>query len=1007
MYWPIGAPRVYAASQHQLDTSRNRRKSSTQLSDDGAPKARRRSSTLALDSDEKESILGAKIIGVRLSRNGNLFVTITQSTLTLWQTKPTTVVASVLRSSNSLKTYGENVDVLLRPDTAIIVIQTALGYLITYSLSTDSQARLYQPILPEHHPQNRRKSIIGNVASVDPFAGPGEAQGIREFTIKFRMVIKVDAGVSKAIALDDELIVATEMPPAIQCVRWIPNEKGSQATTALLKSMSWISKSTHIKEIIHDRPMNLSVWITSDGKGYAVQKPQSANPSEPSDLFQGHCFHDPESDDSRATKAAISARFSLIAVSCVDSDILVYTARDYAGHIPLSHKLSLPVSRTSAGAVTCLSYSPDGYALFVGYEKGWAIWSVYGKLGACSFASDKKISTSADESWLLGVKEAFWIGSGSQLIMLSPNDNRLWALDMARSAVTGCFSSANVARSLLQTPTGFMIYRGYDLPDLGTVSLESGLWHQVQIPTEYIHRQWPIRSSVISADGRYVAVAGRRGLAHYSVTSGRWKTFDDTSSENDFTVRGGMCWHQHVLIAAVESGEGFQIRVYSRESALDNAMIMHIQQLPAPIVHLAPSGQDSLLVYTYDNLLYHYIITVSNAAVNLVQVGEIQLHGIIRAPLRVRALSWILPEDQLENGDPSHDVEIATILFLVDGKLVVLQPSYQENKELKYDMRIIAQNAEYYVLMRDQQYFNSLNQKVLPKLSENESEESSEISKYHQNDLRDSLWYFDGHDMQVWTDAQELLASAPPELGRELPVPIRISTDFYPLSVLLSKAILFGIEPDMLQRRDMGFSVLRFTTRTQLFLPQILRHHLSQYNAPSALYVSQNYSHLEYFAHALEVLLHDVLDDEVDSPPAHPEQALLPSVISLISSFDQYLDIIVQCTRKTEARSWQTLFAHLPPPKQLFDESLANGNLKTAGGYLLVLHTFEEMQAEDEGLSERAGEEQMLELLQRAKDVQDWELCKELARFLMAMDDSGTTLKRTLSKAGFSIAVGE
>jgi len=74
---------------------------------------------------------------------------------------------------------------------------------------------------------------------------------------------------------------------------------------------------------------------------------------------------------------------------------------------------------------------------------------------------------------------------------------------------------------------------------------------------------------------------------------------------------------------------------------------MHIQHLPAPIVLIAPSGEDSLLVYTYENILYHYVIGVTNATVTLVQVGQIALHGIIRAPPRVRALSWILPEEQI------------------------------------------------------------------------------------------------------------------------------------------------------------------------------------------------------------------------------------------------------------------------------------------------------------------------------------------------------------------------
>jgi hypothetical protein len=161
---------------------------------------------------------------------------------------------------------------------------------------------------------------------------------------------------------------------------------------------------------------------------------------------------------------------------------------------------------------------------------------------------------------------------------------------------------------------------------------------------------------------------------------------------------------------------------------------------------------------------------------------------------------------------------------------------------------------------------------------------------------------------------------------------------------------------------------------------------LAQYNHPAALHLSHHYQHLLYFPHALEILLHEVLDEEVDTQPS-PEHALLPSVLSFLSSFPQYLDIVVQCTRKTEVRSWRTLFSNLPPPEDLFEESLQKGNLKTAGGYLLVLHTFEEL---------RPTGDQVVRLLQRAKDEQDWELCKELARFLMALDESGATLRSTL-----------
>lgn len=56
-----------------------------------------------------------------------------------------------------------------------------------------------------------------------------------------------------------------------------------------------------------------------------------------------------------------------------------------------------------------------------------------------------------------------------------------------------------------------------------------------------------------------MAVAGRRGLCHYSSNSGRWKLFADELQEQAFIVRGGLLWFHHVLIAAVELSKTYQV----------------------------------------------------------------------------------------------------------------------------------------------------------------------------------------------------------------------------------------------------------------------------------------------------------------------------------------------------------------------------------------------------------------------------------------------------------------
>lgn len=259
--------------------------------------------------------------------------------------------------------------------------------------------------------------------------------------------------------------------------------------------------------------------------------------------------------------------------------------------------------------------------------------------------------------------------------------------------------------------------------------------------------------------------------------------------------------------------------------------MLHFESLPSPAVLIGPSGEDSLLVYTYENVLYHYVINVSSNRVSLVQVGQITFHGIVRAPARVRAVSWVLPDTQLRkhsyayfqsyladlepgNGDPSQDVAVASVLFLVDDKLVLLQPSRTEEGDLKYDMRVIGHHIEYYILMRDQLSFN-----FAPPLDESAPTSpaaDTALNGYNLNhSLRDSLWTFSGNDLQVWNDVQEMLRITCEGPLVEVSPPLPIPVDFYPLSILLNKGVILGVESEMLQRRGVTFAIFRFAIRVR------------------------------------------------------------------------------------------------------------------------------------------------------------------------------------------------
>ena len=460
---------------------------------------------------------------------------------------------------------------LLRPDAGIAAVQTARSFIVTYTLTLDPSARIYQQIRIDTRAA-RRLSGLASASASSGATGVAQAfeeeaaRGVRELHARFRMVVQIDAGVARARALDDELLVATARPAAVQCIRWAAPDPGAQTVTQLLSRLPWMPRGSAVVEVAVDRAMGMHIWVAVDGRAYAVQRRaeeaegeegeegEAAQGQGQGQHFRGHGFHVPDGDETRAQTAAINARFSLLAVGCASGQVYVYTARDYAGSVPLSHKLEPPASLATTGAITALAFSPDGYGLFVGYARGWVLWSVFGQMGGSSFAADTALARAHGERWLLGVQDAVWIAGGAEIVFTTPGDRRIGVLELARSAVTGCFGPANLARMLLVTDAELFAYRGHDVPDMLSLSTE-GQWDRVPMPAAFLVNQRPIRCAVTSPDGRYLAIAGRRGLAHYSIQSGRWKTFDDVDAENEFVVRGGMLWYQHVLIASVDTGD--------------------------------------------------------------------------------------------------------------------------------------------------------------------------------------------------------------------------------------------------------------------------------------------------------------------------------------------------------------------------------------------------------------------------------------------------------------------
>ena len=444
-------------------------------------------------------------------------------------------------------------------------MRTSFEYLIVYSLRVDSSAKIYKAkFADDANSQTKRQfSRCAPKFSEEAFLqGSGEGVGIQNLAIQFKMIIKIDAGIANASVLQEELAVVTRDPQALQCIRWTHQKNTPHTKTELIEQIQWIRKKTSVFKISYDHAMNLSIWIGSDGTAYAVQRSNCSALGEDAPLrksFNGYAFHEADKEGHQAVDNSINAKFSLIAIACKNGEIWGYTVKDYTGGVSFSHKYAIVNSPAPICNTTMLSYSPDGNCLFVGLEKGWAMWSVYGKQLATSSTSELASGDKDNGLWEPSIRDAFWIGGGSELMILPHAGHHLHVIDMARSDLNNCSYTAGPTHALLQASSFLLVRKEQDVLASSNMLASSPPWRHISIPEDFLRFQWPIKLSTISLDGRYIAIAGRRGLAHYSLQSGRWKTFSSLDSENKFAVRGGMCWYDHFLLVAVETATSHEV----------------------------------------------------------------------------------------------------------------------------------------------------------------------------------------------------------------------------------------------------------------------------------------------------------------------------------------------------------------------------------------------------------------------------------------------------------------
>ncbi|KAF7340016.1 RIC1 domain-containing protein [Mycena venus] len=1003
-----------------------------------------------------------KLIALVPSPRKSLFCTLSRTGVSIWRVRPSAVLAYLSRTPTSILDHGENIAVHWAPDGGRIIIQTSQSYLVLITVVYLAETPIYVPPPLPSTSRNYFLPGPGEALPLQcvslRFEGVIRVDGGLICVSPRKQYILFSTKNPPAV----QRIPWPEIEEEHDTIDGEPKTQFGTYETWIFNDHDFdffVDPDVTATKILYSRATGVETWITSDGRAYFVGLTEESMPADsegsespktprhhqsPStdstssakrqkSTWQGTCIHDFEiprwvqksrridpSDDPddadteeesyaspsqsqssdgesiaskgkgkgksravyneprRAVAVAINGKFSLVAVGMANGAVQYtpFPSGIASSATPQSVKIQVPTPYNRAiGPVCTMEWSGDGYVLAVGWRDGWAIFSVGGRCLAKGFGvEDVDINVDGakfQDTFMFGVRSLFWAPGNFELVVLAhPSpiklDGQLFVIPFAKSASTGQLAPDNTRYAFLQMDDRALVYRGADQPDMSVINPESDVWQHIKIPQTYLATNWPIRYSSLSSDGRLIAIAGRRGLIHYSSTSGRWKLFADEIQEQAFVVKGGMVWFHHVLIAAVEVSKSYQIRLYSRDMELSNQNVLHREIISCPVVILS-LVDNSLLVYTVDNTLFHYLIVPTADTIKLHLCGSITFNGIIAAPSAVRMLSWMIPK----LGDPVDDLAVATVLMVVGGQLILLRPRKSGDQEVKYDMQIFADRIEFcWIHLRG------------------------------INALENSLWAYDGQGIRVWLNALAIEAprsdeNEPQDTVKES---VNIPLDFYPLSVLMDKGIIIGAEHEVATRSNLPFVIFRHATSSHLFLTHILLFHLQARQVNEAVVFASHYQNLVFFAHALEILLHTVVESDDDATDdgngGNPEDGdsissdtVLRTVVDFLDHFDVALDVVVGCARKTEMTRWKRLFSIVGNPKLLFETCLESHQLKTAASYLLVLHNLEQL---DEKHSD------VIRLLESAVATKDWQLCRELLRFLRSVDDTGTALRNAV-----------
>lgn len=981
---------------------------------------------------------GGSPIQLLRHRSKNLVFELREHSVAVWHSRLHILLASFKLSPGNITKHGVNSCAAVKPDGSCMAISTTNGLLyflhIIYDTSTQNSSK-WRYSYREH----------GITRHTPGLEAPAEGPPLEEISFKLTNEVVLSGGTLVLCPIAGSLMASTEYG-VIHRINWegVFDKKLSIELSSVVfgndllpeTRAQLLNEPDCAVDISYSLELHgLAVVLSSGRVAFLTGKTARFLP----DSLRGVWLR--ETTD--AVCVSVNPRYNLIACGRANGLVDTYSFDEISGSWILTNTLQLSKlhfadsDQYQLGQVQCLKWSANDYSVLVVAWRngGLSIWSVFGSLLFHSLGNQPGTPTPLFRSQSTLLQSLCWSNDGYQLWILPRGEQLLnrtssfqqkeekqesheeeeemekknpdhvmiagshvIVIQFVKSAFINNPVIPNYRHLLLHSAdqlylgllsmqkdsteshsnvkgNSFNGYYGNDNNVISGLGKAEGVvpqWKVLKFPSTYLTLNWPIQYVAISENGEYIVVVGRAGFCVFLIRKRKWKLFGSELQEQSLICRGGVTWYQDVVIFPCRVNEkNEEIHFYTIHENFDTSRVLSTLHLTSPALRLNVFG-NHLVVATRDCSVNIYNIILSrklDKSINFT-VSKLHVMSFISSLSRpwVSTLVSIMPSNiRTEPGTNSGD-ELESILFNIAG-LVLLS-----HREVPRPQTLPDKPQDSWSFSAPVSLAPYVEAVWTPPIISTHSDSTK------RDHMMESLWFACGaHGIKVWLPLYPQDEGHPTFLSKRIMLTLPSSSSF-PQSILLSEAVIVGVSHEPLHGDHSLTTPLYFpptTVRriTRLFLNHVLRQLLKRNLGSHAFNIARRHAHLPYFAHILELMLHEILEEEASGSIPIPD-ALLPRAIEFIKQFPQFLETVGSCARKTEVALWHYLFAAVGNPKDLFELCLSDTRLKTAASYLIIIQNLEPL---------TISRHLATCLLDAALDNNQWDLCKDLVRFLKAI----------------------